>query len=118
MRDSLGEVKIYNILTDYHVPFSEEQEFPDLVSSSGRPLRFDFCVFNDDGSVDFLIEYQGKQHYKAIDRWGGKRGLERQQYNDAMKRRYCIVKQIPLVIIPYWDENRITYEYIMHAAGY
>ncbi len=25
---------------------------------------------------------------------------------------------ITLVIIPYWDEARITYDYIMKAAGY
>ena len=24
---------------------------------------FDFAVFDDDGGIDFLIEYQGIQHY-------------------------------------------------------
>jgi hypothetical protein len=27
--------------------FSEEYSFPDLVSNTGRPLRFDFAVFDD-----------------------------------------------------------------------
>ena len=42
-----------------------EYIFPDLRSPNGRPLRFDFVVFDDDGKIDFIIEYQGKQHYEA-----------------------------------------------------
>ena len=38
MRSSTGEVLIYNILSANDVPFAEEYEFADLVSSSGRSL--------------------------------------------------------------------------------
>jgi hypothetical protein len=34
------------------------------------------------------------------------------------KREYCKAHGIKLVIIPYWDEARITYDYIFTAAGY
>ena len=34
------------------------------------------------------------------------------------KREYCAKHNIPLVIIPYWDEGRLDYDYIMTAAGY
>jgi hypothetical protein len=37
-----------------------EQSFEGLNSPNGRPLRFDFCVFDDDGNIDFIVEYQGK----------------------------------------------------------
>jgi hypothetical protein len=37
--------------------------------------RFDFAIFDDDGNLDFLIEYQGKQHYQAVSKFGGNRGL-------------------------------------------
>ena len=47
MRASRGEIKIEDILRAAGVDFVEEYSFPDLVSSSGRPLRFDFCVFDD-----------------------------------------------------------------------
>ena len=57
MRASRGEIKIEEILTNYGLVFKEEYIFPDLVSSNGRPLRFDFAVFDDDGYIDFLIEY-------------------------------------------------------------
>jgi hypothetical protein len=52
-----------------------EYSFPGLNSPNGRPLRFDFVVFDDDGHIDFIIEYQGKQHYEASSKFGGKRGL-------------------------------------------
>ena len=60
------------------LPFEEEYIFPDLLSSSGRPLRFDFAVLDDNGEVDFLIEYQGIQHYQPKSKFGGISGLRKQ----------------------------------------
>ena len=57
---SRGEIKIHEILENNDLTFKEEYIFPDLKSSSGRPLRFDFVIFDDDGNIDFIIEYQGK----------------------------------------------------------
>lgn len=118
MRDSSGEIKIYDILMDADLPFEEEYEFPDLVSSSGKHLRFDFAVFDDAGDLDFLIEFQGRQHYVPVSRYGGSRGVKKQKYNDMLKRKYCLEHNIKLVTIPYYDENRLNYNYIMRAAGY
>lgn len=39
MRSSRGEIKIEEILIEAGLNFKEEYSFPDLVSSSGRPLR-------------------------------------------------------------------------------
>ena len=89
MKSSRGEIKICGILDMAGLPYQEEYSFPDLISSSGRPLRFDFAVFDDNGDIDFLIEYQGIQHYEAKSKFGGKKGLFQQQYNDAQKRKYC-----------------------------
>ena len=118
MRASRGEIKIEEILQNANLFFKEEYTFPDLVSSSGRPLRFDFAVFDDDGDLDFLIEYQGIQHYEPKSKFGGYTGLRKQQYNDMKKREYCAKHGITLIVIPYWDEGRINYDYIMKAAGY
>ena len=59
MKASRGEVKIFEILTDSGLSFTEEYSFPDLVSHTNTPLRFDFAVFDDNGDIDFLIEFQG-----------------------------------------------------------
>jgi hypothetical protein len=75
MRSSRGEICIYEILTEAGLVFKEEYSFAGLNSSNGRALRFDFAVFDDDGNIDFLIEYQGKQHYEPSSKYGGKRGF-------------------------------------------
>ena len=116
MKASRGEIKICEILDQAGITYQEEYSFPDLVSSSGRPLRFDFAVFDDDGNLDFLIEYQGEQHYEAKSKFGGAKGLYQQQYNDKQKRIYCAKHGITLIAIPYWDEHILDYDYIMKAA--
>lgn len=118
MRASRGEIKIEEILQKAELNFKEEYIFPELKSSSGRPLRFDFVVFDDDGKIDFLIEYQGKQHYEASSKFGGKRGLYQQQFNDNKKRRFCALHELTLIEIPYTEEHLISYDYIMEKAGY
>ena len=69
MRSSRAEITIEEILTMAGIDFKEEFTFSDLISTSGRPLRFDFCIFDDDGEIDFLIEYQGKQHEEYTCLW-------------------------------------------------
>lgn len=118
MLSSRGEIKIHEVLRDADLDFKEEYSFPDLLSPGGNPLRFDFCVFDDAGDIDFLIEYQGIQHYEPKSKFGGIAGLRKQQMNDMKKREYCRDHGINLVLIPYWEEERINYNYIMTAAGY
>ena len=115
MRASRGEIKIADVLNEAGLDFQEEYSFPDLVSSSGRPLRFDFAVFDDNGDLDFLIEYQGIQHYEPKSKFGGASGLRKQQFNDMQKREYCRKHNITLLAIPYYDEGKIDYDYIMNA---
>ena len=62
MRASKAEVKIEEILTMNNLVFKQEVSFEGLNSENGRPLRFDFAIFDDAGNLDFLIEYQGIQH--------------------------------------------------------
>ena len=118
MRASRAENKIEEILSFAGLNFQEEYYFDDLLSLHKRPLRFDFAVFDDDGNIDFLIEMQGIQHYVAKDKFGGVPGLRKQQYNDMLKKEYCQRNGYNLVIIPYWEENLINYDYIMQKAGY
>lgn len=109
---------IEEILTEAGLNFEEEYIFPELKSNNGRPLRFDFAVFDDDGNLDFLIEYQGSQHYQPSSKFGGKKGLYQQQFNDNKKRRFCALNGIKLIEIPYTEENFVNYDYIMKKAGY
>lgn len=118
MKASRGEIKIHEILTAAGLPFIEEYSFPDLLSHKNVPLRFDFAVFDDNGDIDFLIEFQGVQHYEPKSKFGGIPGLRQQQYYDMLKREYCKKHGITLILIPYYDEGRVNYDYIMRRAGY
>ena len=118
MKASRAEIKIHEILVANDIVFKEEYSFPGLASENGRPLRFDFVIFDDDGNIDFIIEYQGRQHYEASQKFGGKKGLFQQQHNDNKKRRFCAMSGFKLIEIPYTEEHLISYDYIMHKAGY
>lgn len=118
MKASYGERKICQILDAAGLSYQEEYTFEDLVVSSGFQLRFDFAVFDDNGDIDFLIEYQGEQHYEAKSKFGGAKALFRQKYNDNLKVEYCKKHNITLVVIPYWDYSFMDFDYIMKKAGY
>lgn len=114
MRASRGEIKIEEVLQNAGLVFEEEYSFPDLVSTTGHPLRFDFAVFDDNHNLEFLIEYQGIQHYQPKSKFGGYSGLKKQQFHDMQKREYCRKHNIILIEIPYTLEGRINYDYIMN----
>lgn len=115
---SLGERKVASILTAAGLDFQQEYEFPDLIASSGRPLRLDFVVFDDDGEILFAIEFQGEQHYKPVKHFGGGSAVSRQKFNDRKKAQYCLDHCIPLVVIPYYDYDILDYDYIITKANF
>ena len=55
----------------------------------------------NDNAVDFLIEYQGKQHFEPVDFFGGEEIFQYQQHNDFLKREYCKYNNIELIEINY-----------------
>jgi hypothetical protein len=61
---SKGEEKIKNYLEEKKVNFKPFFKFKNLKFK--RNLEFDFAVFNKNGSLKVLIEYDGEQHSKAI----------------------------------------------------
>lgn len=113
MKASAAERKIHAILEYADIPFEEEYTFPGLVAESGRALRFDFAIFDDNGDILCLIEYNGKQHYIQSNLYGGATGLSRQRHNDAAKRSYCQKNGIRLHTIPYTEEPNLSYDYLM-----
>ena len=57
MRASRGEIKIEEILREAGLNFKMEYIFPELKSPNGKPLRFDFVIFDDDG---FITNYDAE----------------------------------------------------------
>ena len=54
-----------------------------------------------------IIEYNGQQHYDAIDYFGGQERLERQKERDNAVRMYCKDHKIKLIEIPYTEFDNI-----------
>ena len=68
-------------------------------------LRCDFYL-TDQNTV---IEFNGIQHYQAIDFFGGKSKFKEQVRNDRIKKEYCLENNIGFEIIKYDEkiEDRI-----------
>ena len=95
---SHGETEIAQLLKNNNITFQREYIFDDLVDI--LPLRFDFAIFNKDGNLACLLEFQGKQH------WQKSNGF----YNDTLiihdklKKDYCEKNKIPLYYLYYKDK--------------
>lgn len=57
--------------------------------------------------LNLLIEYDGIQHFKCVDYFGGEIGLKKIKKNDLIKNNYCMVKNIKLLRIKYVNFNEI-----------
>ena len=99
--ESHGEIKIKQLLLDNNLSFQQEYWFDNCRDTN--PLRFDFYVNNF-----YLIEFDGEQHTKAIDYFGGEEGLQKTQQRDKIKNEYCKSHNIPLIRIPYTHYDKIT----------
>ena len=91
---------------------SNARYFKDLVSDNGIPLRYDFIILENDKPVR-LIEFDGPQHIKSSDYFGGEEELKKLQYHDGLKNEYARTHNIPLVRIPYKERDHITLDLIM-----
>lgn len=105
---SNGERIVYDYLTDKDVDFYCEYTFSELYyKTPAHPLRFDFALFDNGGSLKLLVEYDGEQHQVPVDLLGGEEALEDLVARDNLKNNYCIENNIPLIRIPYTSYNEI-----------
>ena len=94
------ELVIKQVLDNNKIHFKKEYTFPDCKSTNS--LRFDFAILNKEDSVEYIIEYDGKQHYEPIDYFDGVEGYKRLVQNDEIKNEYCKSNNIPLYRLPYY----------------
>lgn len=99
---SSSEKIIAAYLKQHNISFIQQYRFK--LCKSRQPLPFDFALLNKKGEVCCLLEYQGKQHFKSIAFWGGKRGLLKQKKHDSIKLKFCKQEKIPLLYITYTED--------------
>lgn len=93
------EEEINDLLNRWNINYSRQVTFPNLKNSQNHYLRFDFGIYNNENQLKGLIEYNGEQHYKSIECWGGESQLKKQQEHDKLKLEYCENNNIPLLIL-------------------
>ncbi|MEW6262813.1 MAG: hypothetical protein AB1641_07020 [Thermodesulfobacteriota bacterium] len=69
-------------------------------------LELDVCI----PEIRLGIEYQGEQHYQAIDHWGGEDGLKKRQENDRKKKFLC--KQLGYTLVEFHYSEELSEEAI------
>lgn len=102
---SYGAKAIFDFLQKYQIKFRREVSMPGMKLRA--PLYLDFVLYDQTDNVICAIEYDGEQHYKAPNLWGGKTQLAIIQQRDQAKNNYCQNNQIKLYRILWKD-----YEYI------
>ena len=92
---SKGERYIHNYLKENNIEF--QTEF--IININNINLRFDFYL----PVQNLFIEYDGIQHFKPIDFFGGKEYFNKLKQYDKLKNEYCNDNNINLIRISYKD---------------
>ena len=94
-KSSKGEKEIENFLKINNIDFITQKTFDGCKDKN--LLRFDFYLIDK----NICIEYDGIQHFKKIDFWGGEKGLTEIKRRDSIKTEYCNENSISLLRIKY-----------------
>ena len=88
---SKGELLIQQILDNNNIIYNKDSVFPELAKETGRKLRFDFIIYNEDGTVNRFIEFDGVQHNSGMSGgiWSHLEPLEIIQERDNIKNNFC-----------------------------
>lgn len=103
-----GEDALRDLMQSLQLPFKQQFTFPDCRGARGGVCRFDCAVLDSsDQSPLLLIEYDGAQHFKPVEFFGGQKEFEYRQHNDRIKDSYCMDHGIPLLRISYKQFDQI-----------
>jgi len=96
-KPSLTETKLYQLVKSV---FEEYEVIRHARPSFLQRQHLDIYI----PKLKLAIEYQGEQHFKPIDLWGGVEGLKTSQKRDEKKREVCKRHGIAISYFSYKDE--------------
>jgi len=99
-KNSKGEQNVRKFLLEKNINFKQQKKFKDCKDK--KELPFDFYL----PDYNLCVEYDGIQHFKEKDFFGGKKGLKKIQKHDKIKNQHCYKNNIGLLRIKY-DDNVI-----------
>lgn len=97
-KSSKGEKEIRLFLENQNINFTTQHIFENCKDE--RYLPFDFYL----PDYKICIEYDGLQHFKPIDYFGGEKTLQIMKSHDKIKTNFCLENNIKLLRIKY-NEN-------------
>lgn len=100
-KSSKGEIEIQKYLYDNNIKYEYQKIFKDCKLKTYLP--FDFYLFEH----NICIEYDGEQHFKPIEYFGGYNAFNDLKIKDQLKTEYCEINKIKLIRISYIDIKNI-----------
>jgi very-short-patch-repair endonuclease len=100
-KNSVAEALIKKWLIQHNQLFETETHFKGCRNK--RTLKFDFYL----PKLNVLIEYDGIQHFKPVEWFGGKEALKSQQLRDKIKTKWAKQKGYKLLRIHYKNFKKI-----------
>lgn len=104
--ESKGEKGIRIFLESNNINYEYQKTFDDCIFINR--LRFDYYL----PDYNLCIEFDGKQHFEPNSFFGGIESFEQLKLKDKCKNDFCLIKNINLLRIPYYEEKNI--ENIIH----
>jgi len=101
--ESKGEIEIRNILESNNIIFKSQKRFKECKNINILPFDFYLPEHN------ICIEFDGIQHFKPMNIWGGIEEFKNIQKRDQIKNEYCKNNNIRLLRIKYNEdiENKL-----------
>lgn len=96
--ESKGERTITSYLNNLNILYEKQKTFVNCKNVYVIPFDFYLPEHN------ICIEFDGIQHFKSIEYWGGEEYLKKQKLRDKIKTEYCKDNNIKLIRIRY-NEN-------------
>lgn len=99
---SKGEEIIHFYLKEHKLNFIQQKRFHEC-KGIRNSLPFDFYL----PEHNTCIEFDGKQHFEPVLRWGGVKRFNETQITDKIKNEYCFKSNIRLIRISYNQINDV-----------
>ena len=103
-KKSHGEDEVESWLRQNDIQYKRQYTEPNIKDINN--LYYDFAIYKE-GEVVLFIEYDGEQHFKPVEAWGGEEKLKQTVQRDQLKNEIAERIAIPLIRIGYKERKAI-----------
>ena len=106
-KNSQGEVKVATYLDKLNIAYDQQKKFEECKNIHKLPFDFYLPEYNA------LIEFDGRQHTEVCEIFGGEEGLQKTQFNDAIKNKFANDTNKPMLRINYDQDIELSIDLFM-----